>query len=509
MVAGVSSDKGARQGAGGERRAGAGRGSHPGTGCCHACRRRVRNDRLVRCPQVGPDVPLKERHSPWCFPCVRRLLKQSPLFASATKGWQCPRCGGHECPCPACTRRRKDKQQLASLRAAIDTPKLAEAAAPAAEVRTPDINLPSNTTSPGLSSPEPLPPSPPRKRSQLRSKASDSNKSSSESGRTGVLTRSQSRKLQPEKGLLHLQNGAGKEGAAESNSEPFPPEPVERSIYEEAKPPTRPPRSSLDSSAWEQWRLSPTPAKVRTLPNARIRAVSDTDTSTVQPTETTSPFKEVPANEPSASMPSPSDDINISDASIPSSTQNISNVSAAQSPSKRVKSIKDKPRPSTKRKRFQGVVDGPVGPRVLWTPPKSPFGLIQEQLYQDPWKVLVACMLLNKTSGKVVHQVIWNLFKIAPTPEATVKLPVETISEVIRPLGLYNIRAKSIKRMSEDYIKRDWTSVLQLHGVGKYASDAYNIFCEGRWREVDPDDHMLNKYHEWLKQTDGYGCGYQ
>lgn len=43
-------------------------------------------------------------------------------------------------------------------------------------------------------------------------------------------------------------------------------------------------------------------------------------------------------------------------------------------------------------------------PRVsLWEPPQSPFGLIEEQLFNDPWKLLVACILLNKTSVVQVH----------------------------------------------------------------------------------------------------------
>lgn len=32
----------------------------------------------------------------------------------------------------------------------------------------------------------------------------------------------------------------------------------------------------------------------------------------------------------------------------------------------------------------------------------------------------------------------------------------------------------------------------------RFAADAYAIFCEGRWREVNPEDHMLRKYWEWL-----------
>ena len=37
-----------------------------------------------------------------------------------------------------------------------------------------------------------------------------------------------------------------------------------------------------------------------------------------------------------------------------------------------------------------------------WQPPVSPYGLIQESLWRVPWKLLVACMLLNRTSGFAV-----------------------------------------------------------------------------------------------------------
>lgn len=34
-----------------------------------------------------------------------------------------------------------------------------------------------------------------------------------------------------------------------------------------------------------------------------------------------------------------------------------------------------------------------------FSPPQSPFGLVQEQLYKEPWKLLVATIFLNKTTG--------------------------------------------------------------------------------------------------------------
>jgi len=34
-----------------------------------------------------------------------------------------------------------------------------------------------------------------------------------------------------------------------------------------------------------------------------------------------------------------------------------------------------------------------------WIPPRSPFNLVQENLFHDPWKLLVAAVFLNRTTG--------------------------------------------------------------------------------------------------------------
>lgn len=38
--------------------------------------------------------------------------------------------------------------------------------------------------------------------------------------------------------------------------------------------------------------------------------------------------------------------------------------------------------------------------KTKWTPPRSPFNLVQEHLYHDPWQLLVATVFLNRTQGK-------------------------------------------------------------------------------------------------------------
>lgn len=52
-----------------------------------------------------------------------------------------------------------------------------------------------------------------------------------------------------------------------------------------------------------------------------------------------------------------------------------------------------------------------------WIPPKSPFNLIQESLFHDPWKLLIATIFLNRTSGGKAIPVMWDFFKRYPNPE--------------------------------------------------------------------------------------------
>ena len=47
-------------------------------------------------------------------------------------------------------------------------------------------------------------------------------------------------------------------------------------------------------------------------------------------------------------------------------------------------------------------------PRVsVFEPPASPYGLIEEQLYDNPWKLLAACILLNKTAASQVGGILY------------------------------------------------------------------------------------------------------
>lgn len=133
-----------------------------------------------------------------------------------------------------------------------------------------------------------------------------------------------------------------------------------------------------------------------------------------------------------------------------------------------------------------------------WTPPRSPFNLIQESLFHDPWKLLVATIFLNKTRAEVAIPLLWKFLNRWSTPEQARRADQQTVARLLNPLGLHETRANTILRFSDEYVTKDWKYPIELHGIGKYGNDSYRIFCINEWKQVKPDDHKLNDYHIWL-----------
>lgn len=137
----------------------------------------------------------------------------------------------------------------------------------------------------------------------------------------------------------------------------------------------------------------------------------------------------------------------------------------------------------------------------MWVPPKSPHGLIQEDLWPDEWKILISCLMLNQTTRKQVDKVIWQFFDKWPDPNSFLQAKLIDVSDLLRPLGFYNRRPKAMQKFTKQYLNSSWAEPIELYGIGKYANDAWRIFCKGDWKSVDPNDHALNKYHLWLKES--------
>lgn len=123
--------------------------------------------------------------------------------------------------------------------------------------------------------------------------------------------------------------------------------------------------------------------------------------------------------------------------------------------------------------------------------------LLQEIYQPDGWKMLTCCMLLNLTNRRQVDVIRDELFRRYPTPKDMMNADESELAQLLQPLGLYNRRAKSLKKMSEGYVK-GFKSVDELYGIGQYAKDSWEIFQNNN-RNIKPTDKVLQEY---LRVTD-------
>ncbi|KAH0590570.1 hypothetical protein H2248_000710 [Termitomyces sp. 'cryptogamus'] len=72
--------------------------------------------------------------------------------------------------------------------------------------------------------------------------------------------------------------------------------------------------------------------------------------------------------------------------------------------------------------------------------------LIQESVAHDPWKLLIAVTLLNKTTGKLAIPVFKTIIAKWPTPWAL-------SHAILKPLGTHNIRSSRLIKLSELYLR--------------------------------------------------------
>ena len=95
---------------------------------------------------------------------------------------------------------------------------------------------------------------------------------------------------------------------------------------------------------------------------------------------------------------------------------------------------------------------------------------------------------------------IENFFKRWPDARTATLANEDEMREVLRPLGMFNRRVKTIKKMSQQFLD-GFEDAVELYGCGKYADDTYRIFMKGEWKEVNPNDHALNDYHGYLREV--------
>ena len=173
------------------------------------------------------------------------------------------------------------------------------------------------------------------------------------------------------------------------------------------------------------------------------------------------------------------------------------------------------------------------------------FGLVQERLSHDPFRLLVAVIFLNKTRGSVALPVFYDLMNRYPTPADLAAANQEDVVDIIQHLGLQNQRAKKCINLARAWLERPpekgkryrvlhypkkddgkdvslgeiideedervaW-EIGQLPGVGVYAIDSWRIFCRDELRglptglptELTPEAKEEELQKEWTRVLAG------
>jgi endonuclease-3 len=93
--------------------------------------------------------------------------------------------------------------------------------------------------------------------------------------------------------------------------------------------------------------------------------------------------------------------------------------------------------------------------------------------HRDPYTLLIAVLLSAQSTDVRVNQTTPLLFAKADTPQAMVRLEVDEIREIIRPVGLSPTKARAIHKLSQILIDkyggavpRELEALEELPGVG-------------------------------------------
>jgi endonuclease-3 len=120
-----------------------------------------------------------------------------------------------------------------------------------------------------------------------------------------------------------------------------------------------------------------------------------------------------------------------------------------------------------------------------------------ELLYTSPFELLVAVMLSAHTTDRSVNAATRNLFPVANTAAAIAALGVEGVKPYIKPVGLYNTKAKNLVGLAQQLIERHAGEVPAtrdeleaLPGVGRKTANIILNMVFGE-SEIAVDTHIF------------------
>ena len=107
----------------------------------------------------------------------------------------------------------------------------------------------------------------------------------------------------------------------------------------------------------------------------------------------------------------------------------------------------------------------------------------QEIPSRSPFKVLISTILSQRTKDVNTHKASEALFDKYPTPERLADADLETVKELIKPAGFYNVKAERVKEVAriiheeyDDEVPEDLDKLLDMPGVGRKTGNCVLVY---------------------------------
>ena len=116
--------------------------------------------------------------------------------------------------------------------------------------------------------------------------------------------------------------------------------------------------------------------------------------------------------------------------------------------------------------------------------------------FTTPFEMLVAVILSAQCTDERVNKTTPSIFCKYSTPEDFVRMPIETLKQLIHPCGFYKNKAKNIKLTAERIVKEfngkvpeTMEELLTLPGVGRKTANVVMLEAFNKPQGVAVDTH--------------------
>ena len=124
--------------------------------------------------------------------------------------------------------------------------------------------------------------------------------------------------------------------------------------------------------------------------------------------------------------------------------------------------------------------------------------------FRDPFQFLVAVMLSARSKDSATIPVAKELFSVAPTPEAILKLPRHKIEKILHPIGFFRVKAAYVHGIARKIVEcgtpTTFDELVSLPGVSrKTANVVLSQFYGQSAIAVDVHVHRITNRLGWVK----------